>query len=119
MTCSWEYNFLINNDYIFFVGKDCVGNYPRAVKMKLGDSVILNTTFHRSIRIDNPCRGCIESFSEVAATKIGLIWIDKKECKDILEYFDILDDKSRWNKIIWSNSLYLRPKQIKAKVYLP
>jgi hypothetical protein len=106
-SCSWEENFLINNTYIFFAGKDCDGNYPRTVRIKAKDSLTLNMTLTRTIMWDNPCKYCIGQLSEVTTTKIGLIYIDKMHCNGFWEYRKIIGDKSRWDDIIWSNSLYL------------
>jgi hypothetical protein len=107
MSCSWEWNFLINNTYILFAGKNCLKNAPHVVRIGPQDSFLLNTTFARTIMWDNPCLNCIGKLSNVRTTKIGLIYIDKEHCKDLLEYDDIMGDKSRWNTIIWSNSLDL------------
>jgi len=103
MTCSWEWDFIINNTYIYFSGKDCEGNFPYMRNIKSGDSIILKTTLQRDLRWDNPQKNSIGKGYNVKTTKIGLIYIDKKQGYD---YHNIHDDKSRW-KIIWSNPLYL------------
>jgi hypothetical protein len=106
MTCSWEDDFLVNNTYISFAGKNCDGNFPMIVRIEPKDSLLLNTTLARSILWDNPCKNCIGKPSRVPTTKIGLIYIDKINCKGFFEYINIIEDKSQWN-IIWSNSLDL------------
>lgn len=39
--------------------------------------------------------------------ELGLIVIDSAKCKNVEDYFTILGDKTKWDKIIWSNPLYL------------
>jgi len=108
MTCDWQQSFLINNTYIKFLMPDeCDHNFPHQVKIKPHDSIQFKTTLVRDIQYDNPCKGCVGCFADqgrVQTTKIGLILID---CNGVEDYFNMLNDKSRWN-IIWSNSLYLR-----------
>ena len=107
MSCSWDENFLINNSYIFFKLWDCNKNIPTIHEIKAHDSLILKRPFTRAIMWDNPCKGCIGQISEVATTKIGLVYIDEKRCHNFADYENIMGDKSTWGKIIWSNPLYL------------
>jgi hypothetical protein len=108
MTCDWQRSFLINNSYIKFLMPDeCNHNYPHQISIKPHDSIQIKTTLFRDIQYDNPCKGCIGSFADqgrVQTTKIGLILIN---CTGDDDYFNWVNDKSKWN-IIWSNSLYLR-----------
>jgi hypothetical protein len=107
MTCSWDDNFLINNTYIFFRGEECASNFPHVLDIKPNDSVLLKTTLIRAIIKDNPCQNCIGSITRVPTTKIGLIYIDTNQCKGMLHYWDIIEDRSTWKEIIWSAPLYL------------
>ena len=106
MTCSWDENFLINNNYIYFSPKECDSNFPHTLRIKSGDSVLLYATLKRDIQVDNPCQNCVEHLW-VSTTKLGLIYIDKNQCDNMLEYDSIINDKSIWSQIIWSNSVYL------------
>jgi hypothetical protein len=107
MSCSWEDNFLINNTYIYFAGKDCDKNAPEIVTIKSKATILLTTTLNRATMWDNPCQNCIGQISNVRTTKIGLIYIDKEHCKGLFDYLNISGDKSLWNTIIWSNLLNL------------
>lgn len=108
MSCSWEENFLVNNNYIFIYGQDCPKNVPEIVEIKPGERKHYNTTLIKSIKFDYPCRGCIYG-SQVETTKLGLIIVDdifKPKLDAFFDYDLAMEDKSIW-KIIWSNPLYL------------
>jgi len=68
---------------------------------------VLHATLKRAIRWDNPCKNCMGQVSEVRITKTGLIYIDTRQCHGFSENENIMQDKNVWNKIIWSNPLYL------------
>ena len=109
MSTSWEDNFLINNNYIYFAGCDIDHNFPRLIEIKSGESKLYNTTLVKSIKFDYPCQNCIYG-KQVETTKLGLIVINdvyKRECAD---YNLLMEDKSKWN-IVWSNSLFILGKQ--------
>jgi hypothetical protein len=108
-TCSWEENFLINTSYIDFVLHDCNHNFPHIATIKAKDSLSLKTTLKRTIGFDNPCENCIGMPTQwtVEDTKVGIILIESAKCKDHDEYERYMGDKSRWDKIIWSNGLQL------------
>jgi hypothetical protein len=109
MKCTWWDNFLINNYYINFADSlGCTGNFPTTIILKPHDSLIFNARLSRDIQVDNPCKFCVGFFgNEVKTTKLGFILIDSTNCKKFNQYFEILHDKSRWDKIIWSNPLSL------------
>ncbi len=111
MKCSWENNFIINNPYIFLIGTNCDSNYPIIKDIKSHDSIVFNGTLSRELKFDNSCKNCDETeHTDVATTKIGLIEIDTFKCKTLEEYLSTIEDKSKWDKIIWSNSLSLNKK---------
>ncbi len=121
MSCSWEDNFKINNNYINFYTLGCDKNVPELVKINEGENKIYKITLAKSIKFENPCENCIYG-PQVETTKLGLIIIDdifKPKLNPFLDYNLAMEDESLW-KIIWSNSLYLlskdeahpKPKQI-------
>ena len=108
MSCSWEDNFFVNNNYIFIAGHDCDKNIPTIVEIKPDESKIYNTTLVKSIKFDYPCKNCIYG-RQVEETKLGLILISDITKRDYINYTLSMEDKSKW-KIIWSNSLPLLGK---------
>jgi len=109
LSCDWERNFLINNFYNAFMGHACDANGPHKVEIKSYDSLMFSTTLVRAIGYDNQCENCIGSYDigQVETTKLGFIFVDTIKCKGFQDYFNIMRDKSKWDKIIWSNPLYL------------
>lgn len=106
MTCSWEDNFIVNNNYMHFTGQNCDHNFPQLVEFKPGESRTYTTTLAKSLRFDYKCDGCT-GFDEVETTKLGLIIIDDIfRRKPFVNYFIAMEDKSAWT-IVWSNPLYL------------
>lgn len=107
MSCSWDDNFIVNNNYIYIEGQGCDNNFPTLVEFKPGESKVFTTTLAKSIKFDFPCKGCAP-FPPVETTKLGLIIIDdvfgRKPEKT--NYFLAMEDKSTWT-IVWSNALYL------------
>ena len=99
MTCSWDNNFIINNDYIQFLLWTCTNNIARSCRLGCNDSLVFKSTF---VKYKGTMGQTIET------TKFGFIYIDSTRCKNIKEYFDIMNDKSKQDKIIWSNPLYLK-----------
>ena len=123
MTCSWEDNFIVNNNYIYIRGHECDSNFPALVEFKPGESKTYTNTLTKSIKFDYPCENCIYG-QQVETTKLGLIIIDDIfNCTlGMLSYDNAMEDKSKW-KIVWSNSLYLltvneaHPKPLQIPVY--
>ncbi len=113
MSCSWEDNFFVNNNYIFFAGHDCDKNIPTIVEIKPGGNKKYNTTLVKSIKFDYPCKNCIYG-RQVEETKLGLILISDIAKQDYIDYTLSMEDRSKW-KIIWSNSLSLLGKQPEPK----
>ena len=108
MTCSWQDNILVNNNYMSMQSPGCDSNYPHQVILKPGESKLFKTTLVKSIKFDYPCKGCIYG-PQVTTTKLGLILIDdifENTLKPGFDYFLAMEDKSKW-QIIWSNPLSL------------
>lgn len=113
MTCSWEDNFIVNNNYIYIRGHECDSNFPTLVEFKPGESKIYTNTLTKFIKFDYPCQNCICG-PQVETTKLGLIIID-----DAVGYDRTMEDKSKW-RIVWSIPLYLLPKnESSAKSEIP
>jgi hypothetical protein len=113
MSCSWEDNFFVNNNYIFIAGHDCDKNIPTIVEIKPNESKIYNTVIVKSIKFDYPCKNCFYG-QQVEETKLGLVLISDITKRDYVDYTLNMEDKSKW-KIIWSNSLLLLGKQPEPK----
>jgi hypothetical protein len=108
MICSWDMDFIINNTYIYIDGKDCNANFPALVKINSKDSVSFDVTLSRSIEYDNPAKNSDRYDPRQAeTTKLGLIPITSINCKKPDQFYKILFDQSKWQKILWSNPLYL------------
>jgi hypothetical protein len=107
MTCSWQDNFIVNNNYIFIEGEECDHNFPSLKTLKPGESKMYQCTLIKSLQFDYPCEGC-DPYREPAATKLGLIIIDDvfKSKNSDFDYDLAMRDKSKWT-IIWSNPLFL------------
>jgi hypothetical protein len=115
MSTFWEANFLINNDYIYFAGRDIDHNFPRLVDIKPGESKLYSTTLVKSIKFDYPCQNCIYG-KQVETTKLGLIVISDPYKREYADYITLMEDKSTWN-ILWSNPLSLLDKQPQGKTF--
>jgi hypothetical protein len=101
MICSWDTDFLINNDYIRFCLWGCDSNYPILRHLNPNDSLILKASVCKWDSTPNPF---------TLTTKFGFKYIDSTKCKNLHAYGEIKGDMSKWDKIIWSNPLYLRDK---------
>ena len=124
MSTFWEQNFRINNNYIYFAGRDIDHNFPTIVEIKPGESKLYHATLVKSIKFDFPCSNCIYG-RQVETTKLGLIIIDdvfKPKLDGFWGYDLAMDDESIWNTI-WSNSLFLltkeeaNPKPVEIPIY--
>jgi len=95
MSCDWEENFQINNSYIFFNGHGCDKNCPHIVKINPGDSIVFKTTLLRAIGYDNRCKNCLGRYDSgnVETTKIGLLLVESKDCKNMDDYFNTMGEK--------------------------
>jgi hypothetical protein len=113
MSCFWENNFFVNNNYIFIEGHACDKNIPTIVEIKSNESKIYNTTLVKSIKFDYPCKNCIYDL-QVEETKLGLILISDITKEDYIDYTLNMEDRSKW-RFIWSNSLFLLGKQPEPK----
>jgi hypothetical protein len=113
MSCSWEDNFLVNNNYMFIRGHECNKNIPTIVEIKAGESKVYTLTLIKSIKFDYPCKYCVYG-KQVETTKLGLIVINDINKREYIDYRLFMEDKSKWT-IIWSNPLYLLGKQPEPK----
>lgn len=69
MTCSWEDNFIVNNNYIYIQGHVCDSNFPSLVEFQPGESKKYTNTLHKSIKFDYPCGNCV--YGSQVDNKIG------------------------------------------------
>jgi hypothetical protein len=99
MTCSWDEQFLINNDYIRFCPWGCDSNFPILRHLNPNDSLTLKASVYKRERTRHPF---------ILSTKFGFNYIDSTKCKNLDAYDEIMGDLSKWSRIIWSNPLYLR-----------
>jgi hypothetical protein len=133
--CSWWENIVTNNDYVILPPGSCDANALTLYKLKPHDSLVRKAPFYietdysymreRSARFgwgnidtvkyryghahDSIDTNIYYSNIHVKIAKFGLIYLDTVECKNGLAYDSIISDKSNYyNKIIWSNPLYLR-----------
>ncbi len=112
MSCSWNDDFEINNEYMYINGWDCDANRPSPFKFKSGETKTFKATLEKSIKFDYPCQNCIYGYQELT-TRLGLIvthvrYIPKLVMSTKNVFAPI--DKSAW-RIIWSNPLYLFGEQ--------
>ncbi len=109
MTCSWEDNFQINNNYIRQHGISCDKNFPELVQFNPAESKIYKITLSKSIKFENPCKNCIYG-PQIATTKLGLIVIDdvyKPKLKAFMGYTLAMEDKKCLENYLEQISLFL------------
>jgi hypothetical protein len=73
-------------------------NFPYRPSLKPNDSLVFNAYITKR---DNTLGQHVET------TKFGFILIDYDWSKDAFFYDEIINDKSKYDKIFWSNPLYL------------
>lgn len=123
MSCSWQDNFIVNNDYISIPGEDCDNNYAIGVEFQPGESKVYRTTLIKSIKLDYPCKGCAPP-PPVETTRLGLIILNDplRRKAETVNYYLGMEDKSTWT-MVWSNPLYLltesqaHPKPLEFGIY--
>jgi len=100
MSCSIEDNFLVNNDYIVFVGRKCSSNHEVVRRLKQNEKLI----FMFKVKMDESTIG-----QSVQKTKFGLVYFEpfKLKYEDVNQIFT---DKSLYDNIFWSNALNLKEK---------
>ena len=98
MTCSWNDNFIVNNEYIKLAGQSCDSNFPTIEHLKPNEKLNLKSSV---IKLN------FTRYQTIEATKLGFVYIDFIYCKNLDDYFNIIGDKSKQNKIIWSNPVNL------------
>jgi hypothetical protein len=100
MNCSWTDNWVLNTDNYYFLSIGCDKNYPVKVNIKPNDSVVYHSLITRqNIR-----------FIDTDTIRFGLIYIDTIKCKTYIDYIKVLGDRSKQDKINWSNPLSLKDK---------
>jgi len=99
MTCSWDENFIINNDYTYFCPWRREADYPTRKHLDPNKNIEYKATIYQD---------SFSMYHDVETTKIGFIFIDSAICKKRTDFLNILGDKSKHDKIIWSNSLHLK-----------
>jgi hypothetical protein len=102
MSTSWFDDFVINNDYMEFLSGKINHNYAITRHLNPKDSLLYKATIFRNE---------INWYDNVASTKFGFIFIDSSRCTGPEDLFNILGDKSKHDKIIWSNPLFLNGKK--------
>jgi hypothetical protein len=123
MSCSWQDNFIVNNNYMNIIGEGCDNNFPIRVKFKPGESKVYKTTLSKSLKLDYPCNGCAP-FPPVETTRLGLIVLNDPFGRkaETVDYLWGMEDKSTWT-MVWSNPLYLltesqaHPKPLQFGIY--
>ncbi|MFN8291884.1 MAG: hypothetical protein U0U70_16620 [Chitinophagaceae bacterium] len=123
MSCSWQDNFVVNNNYIYIEGENCDNNFAIDVDFKPGESKTYTTRLIQSIKLDYPCKGCAP-FAPVETTKLGLIVLNDPfgGRTERINYYLGMEDKSTWT-MVWSNPLYLlteseaHPKPLEFGIY--
>jgi hypothetical protein len=116
MSCSWDDDFEVNNDYMHIRGWSCDSNSPLPFAFKGGETKPFNCTLVKSIKFDYPCEHCVYGY-QVLTTRLGLV-VTRVNHTAKLHIFTKNGfeptDKSEW-RIIWSNPLYLFGKQFEPK----
>jgi hypothetical protein len=98
MSSSWFDNFLINNDYMYFICGDIEHNYPKIKHLNPNDSLVYKASI---IKIGSTL------YQTVPTTKFGFVFIDSLRNQRDEDFYNIIGDKSQHDKIFWSNPLYL------------
>jgi hypothetical protein len=107
MTCSWQHNFEINNNYINFYHRGCDSNFPIREKIKSKSKITFNGTVRKNLKFDYPNENSVYG-KQIELTKVGLIIIDDfyKPNREMVNYSLNMEDKSKY-KLIWSNGINL------------
>lgn len=97
MSCSWEENWIFNNDSLALRLINCDSNYPIIIELEPGhvigyDHVLI---VHKSFKIKENTN---------LLNKIGFIYIKENEIKNIEDFRHLLNDRKR-NKTatVWSS----------------
>lgn len=102
MSSSWFDNFIINNDYVEFISGPINHNFPIIESIEPTDSIVGRISL---IKYEHTM------YQTVKTTKFGFILIDSTMYQDEDDYSNIIGDKSKHDKIIWSNPLYLNERE--------
>jgi hypothetical protein len=98
MTCAWNENIITNNDCFVIPDWNCDNNRPWIFRIRPKDSLFFKAIINKT----DYCR-----YHNKKDLRVGLILIDTINCKNSFQYRAIIEDKSKYDKIIWSNSLFL------------
>ncbi|WP_243348500.1 hypothetical protein [Parabacteroides sp. FAFU027] len=82
--------------YALFNG--CDKNYPDTFMIPPHDSICY------SIKL---AEQQYSTLFKITSTKVGLIYVDPNTYRTEDDYRRFMGDKSQWDRIIWSNPLYL------------
>lgn len=100
MTCNWSFNWLTNKDNYWVVApSSCNANFPIPRHLNPKESFTYNTFV---------CRDKYEAmFGNKNKLKLGFIYIDTVNCKNMRDFNNFIGDRST-HRIIWSNSLEIQ-----------
>lgn len=91
MKCSWEDNFIFRKKDMYFLPKDCDGNYPKIYHLKAKHEIVLKSTICY-IGKTNPC----------LTNNLGMIVVTKKELQENTDYYNYIKTKRRSKTdVIW------------------
>lgn len=91
MTCSWQESFRCDNEEIFFVQRECNGNFPIEIKLPPYQTITFTTILRQKLyAVSQSCR-------------IGLIMLNENDYYSRDKKFNSEYKASR--KTYWSNSL--------------
>ncbi len=101
MTCSWEDNFIFNNDsFLYFYNAGCDGNFPKLVQIEPNNKI----SYTGIIDIADTSTNL-----NYKTYKLGFLLIKEKEYDYNDDYHLLINEKIK-NKdaIIWSNEFRLK-----------
>lgn len=115
MSCSWQNNIVINNNYIHYYSQGCDSNFALPEKIKSKSKITFNGTVRKDLKFDYPDENSVYG-DQVELTKVGLILIDDiyEPNRKTFDYFLMMHDKSK-HQFIWSNGINLLTENKKDK----
>ena len=94
MSCSWEENWVFNNNVIKLYGHDCDNNSPCIKMLKPGKSFNFKGIVHTFEDL---------KYIENNGIRLGFVFINKNEIHNVSNFRKLLDYKYKERKdIIWS-----------------
>jgi hypothetical protein len=95
MTCSWQENFISNNDVLSLVNEGCDANYPELIIIKPCEKI----TYYGIFQLNNKIK-ILNNFK----FKLGFILIKEEEYKQNSNFHEVLNNKLKEkDNTIWSN----------------